>query len=71
MPDSPISIVVAFLGLWFVAGVVLSVRAQVREARAEGRSGWLGGLGGVLLAVPPDVYLAGLALLSIAVWQAL
>ena len=79
MSDSPLFIVLTVaLGLWFVAGVVLSMRAEVRTARTEGRSAWRGGIRGMLLAVPPEVYVAGLvllvaglALLGIAVWQAI
>ena len=68
----PLLIAVACVfGLWFVVGLVLSVRQSVRRAGEEGYSKALGGVVGVILALPPEVYLTALAVLAVVVWQAI
>ena len=71
MFDHPALIVVACVfGVWLVVGLVLSVRQEVRRAEQEGYSKTFGGFVGVIIALPPEVYLVGLALLAVAVWGA-
>ncbi len=51
---------------WLLLGVVLSVRAGVREAAGESRS--LGAVLGVVRALPPEWVAVGVAALIGSLW---